>query len=256
MLSVAAKRFSSEAVKGSGPLYRQIAQVLRADIEAGIYPDGGTFPSETTLRHLFGVSRVTIRSALGLLQKEGLIERRRGSGTVVRNRTIHKILGKLVDFHHEAALLNREARSEVLSITTRPGSARERLALQLGRGELVVELKWLRYLDNVPVIHRVSAHPLDVMAGVTPAELKDGSLYAFLRRKRGINVQGGDEMIEPAIVDPEAARLLLIPPGTAVWRTHRIATDQTGRPVECCTHLIRPDYYKCSFRLRPAELTY
>jgi len=256
MLSVAPKRLSSATVKGSGPLYRQIAQALKADIEAGIYPDGGTFPSETTLRHLFGVSRVTIRSALGLLQKEGLIERRRGSGTVVRNRSIHKILGKLVDFHHEAALLNREAKSEVLSIITRPASTRERLALQLGQGELVVELKRLRYLDNVPVIYRISAHPLDVLAGVIPADLKDGSLYAYLRRERGINVQGGDEMIEPAVVEPEAARLLQISPGTAVWRTHRIAADQTGRPVECCVDLIRPDYYKCSFRLRPAELTY
>jgi LacI family transcriptional regulator len=69
------------------PKHREISRQLLAEIGMGKYGAGGRLPSETQLVQRFGVSRPTIGRALRDLQAEGLIERRAGSGTYVRNQT-------------------------------------------------------------------------------------------------------------------------------------------------------------------------
>lgn len=64
------------------PRYLQLADELRADVVRGAFPDG--FPTENALCTRFGCSRFTVREALRTLSGEGLIERKRGSGTVVQ----------------------------------------------------------------------------------------------------------------------------------------------------------------------------
>ncbi|MEJ5253069.1 MAG: GntR family transcriptional regulator [Chthonomonadetes bacterium] len=66
-------------------LYRQIYHTLKADIVSGHYPPGAQLPTETELMHRFGVSRVTVRHALALLQREGLVVRIPAKGTFVRH---------------------------------------------------------------------------------------------------------------------------------------------------------------------------
>jgi DNA-binding GntR family transcriptional regulator len=68
---------------GSEPRYAQVATELRAAINAGEYAKGDAVPTESVLCAHYGVSRFTVREALRRLQAEGLIRRRRGSGTVV-----------------------------------------------------------------------------------------------------------------------------------------------------------------------------
>ena len=66
-----------------GPRYRQVADALRASIEAGAYPVGAFLPPEVDLCAAFGISRHTAREALRRLAEAGLIQRRQGSGSQV-----------------------------------------------------------------------------------------------------------------------------------------------------------------------------
>ncbi len=66
------------------PLYYQLAEVLKERLEAGIWAAGDRFPSELELSQEFGVSRMVVRPALGLLVGDGNLERIKGSGTFVR----------------------------------------------------------------------------------------------------------------------------------------------------------------------------
>src|SRR5215207_7980937 len=68
----------------SSPKHREISRHLRGEIAAGRYAAGRRLPSEVQLVKQFGVSRPTVARALFDLQREGLIERRAGSGTYVR----------------------------------------------------------------------------------------------------------------------------------------------------------------------------
>lgn len=65
------------------PLYLQVAAIVRRNIERGIWPRGHQVPALESLVDTLGVSRATVRQAFGLLEREGLIHRSRGSGTYV-----------------------------------------------------------------------------------------------------------------------------------------------------------------------------
>ena len=67
------------------PKYLQVADILRKEIAEGIFRDGQTLMTEEELRQRFNVSRQTIRQAIALLEDDGLVDRRRGSGTYVRH---------------------------------------------------------------------------------------------------------------------------------------------------------------------------
>jgi GntR family transcriptional regulator len=65
--------------------YVDVADQLREEIRSGKYPVGKLFPTEAVLCKRFSISRFTARAALHLLTEQGLILRRRGSGTLVRS---------------------------------------------------------------------------------------------------------------------------------------------------------------------------
>jgi GntR family transcriptional regulator, N-acetylglucosamine utilization regulator len=68
---------------GRVPLYYQLGEILKQRIEAGGWEPGTLFPSERELEEHFGVSRAVVRPALSLVERDGVIYRRRGSGTYV-----------------------------------------------------------------------------------------------------------------------------------------------------------------------------
>lgn len=65
------------------PKYQQIADPLRQAIRSGEYGPGDRLPAESALMEQYGVARMTVRHALGVLQEEGLTESRKGSGVFV-----------------------------------------------------------------------------------------------------------------------------------------------------------------------------
>jgi len=67
------------------PKYLMVADTLRREIAEGKFRDGQALMTEEELRMHFGVSRQTIRQAIALLEDDGLVDRRRGSGTYVRH---------------------------------------------------------------------------------------------------------------------------------------------------------------------------
>lgn len=67
------------------PLYQQVADTLRGDIEGGVYAVGSSLPTEAQLCAQFNISRHTARDALRLLEQAGFVSRRRGAGTYVES---------------------------------------------------------------------------------------------------------------------------------------------------------------------------
>lgn len=68
------------------PLYLQVAAIFRRNIERGIWPCSEQVPALESLVDTLGVSRATVRQAFGMLEREGLIHRSRGSGTYVNDK--------------------------------------------------------------------------------------------------------------------------------------------------------------------------
>ncbi len=69
------------------PLYRQLAEILQGKIDAGEYPPGTKIPSEPELVKTYRIGRPTIRQALDLLVRSGVLEKKKGAGTYVREKS-------------------------------------------------------------------------------------------------------------------------------------------------------------------------
>src|SRR5579863_1888906 len=77
---------------GPMPLYHQLKQIVRSEIERGMYKPGDRLPSEPELIQRYGVSRITVRQALTELENEGVVVRRHGKGTYVAEQHIEQDL--------------------------------------------------------------------------------------------------------------------------------------------------------------------
>jgi GntR family transcriptional regulator len=84
-------------------LYEQIATTLRDEIERGGYEPSGKLPSEAELSERFGVSRVTVRLAIGKLVNDSLVERKQGKGTFATGKRLQHRLDALHGFYDSLA---------------------------------------------------------------------------------------------------------------------------------------------------------
>jgi GntR family transcriptional regulator len=122
------------------PRYRELADELRKDIASNAYDLDG-FPTESDLCKRFGVSRFTVREALRALQAEGLIARKRGSGTVIqsaaaRGGALHQPLSNIPEILQYA----RDTRAEFAALGE--GPLPHDIAAQVG---LVAGGRWTRF---------------------------------------------------------------------------------------------------------------
>ena len=157
--------------------YREIESWLRERTRTGV--PGTLLPSEAELAKQFDVSRMTARQAVQNLAQEGLVIRRRGSGTYIAENPIHRQGSVLFSFTEDMRQRGKSVRSRLLEATLRAATAAEAEALALGEGERVVSIERLRFADDLPLtIDRTVLRTN--CAGVLSADLENGSLHAAL----------------------------------------------------------------------------
>ncbi len=167
----------SEVGPTVGPRYLEIEWWLRERTRNSL--PGSLLPSEAELAAQFHVSRMTARQAVQNLAKEGLVNRRRGSGTYVAEHPLHRNGGVLFSFTEDMRRRGLAARSVLLDASLRPAVAAEAEALRLAEDQRVVSIERIRFADDKPLaIERVVL--LTSCAAVLSADLETGSLHEAL----------------------------------------------------------------------------
>lgn len=229
------------------PYYHQIKETLRSQIEAGHYAVGDLIPSEAELQRLFGVSRATIRHAIEGLVAEGLLDRKKGKGTLVAGPKIKEQLPRLVSFTEEIHSVGRVALTRVLSATHVVPPARIAQALQIGAGEKVLRVDRLRLVDGEPLV--ILASHMAPWVKLGPEDDFSGSLYAKLENDLHIQLGRADQVIESLRAPREYATLLGCEAGDPVLAFHRVTYTKDGRPVEYVDATYRGDRYQYAIQL-------
>ena len=131
------------------PLYYQLQEVLKEQIESGVWGTGEALPSEPELARRFGVSRVVVRQALAILEDDRQIVRIKGRGTFVAEPKLDARAGGL----SRSLLLPRpaEVAIEVLDVRTAHVEDSIRAELQAGAGEEVLRITSCLSLRGVPL---------------------------------------------------------------------------------------------------------
>jgi GntR family transcriptional regulator len=220
---------------GRGPAHAQIELALETAIERGRLSPGDRLPAERELAGRYGVSRMTLRQALGALEQRGRLERNKGryGGTFVAEAKL-ELAG--------TSALSDQLRGLGLAAGARVLAACERTARpdEAELGERVYSIERVRLANGEPVALERGAYSAEAFPGMLDGPL-EGSLYDLIRARYDDVPVRALERLEPALARPDEAAALEIEPGAAVMLVERTAYSATGRPVEHSRDVFRGD---------------
>lgn len=222
-------------------LHRQIYLVLKDSIWQGTYAPGAALPKEENLVQMFGVSRVTVRRALADLELEGLVQRRHGLGTFVREARTAGVNMNTLSFVDELRHTAQQTDVRVVSLESVLPPPGVRAFLQVPDGEQVVRAVRVRLAGAIPLMITEAWVPKDLGRGITVAALKRSPMYELLN-KRGVQLGRVVQEISAESADPHRADLLQCELSTALIRMSRIMHDAGGRPVMYVTAHLTPQH--------------
>lgn len=212
-------------------LHAQVRETIRARILDGSYPAHSQVPSESQMMEAFGVSRITIRQALGDLQKEGLIFKIAGKGSFVAKPKAFQNLSKLQGFGEAMGSSGYETFSQVLSVRTQRPSEVVMNRLRLRSGARVVEIQRLRYLNRAPISVDVSYFPEAIGERLAREDLARRDIFSILENDHGLTLTHADLQIEAISADESLARHLRIAESSPLLRIERL-THAGEQPVD------------------------
>jgi GntR family phosphonate transport system transcriptional regulator len=214
------------------PLWKSIADSLRADLGSGRYGPGDKLPTEAKLSARFDVNRHTVRRALADLAETGLVDPRRGSGVYVTERHTDYPVGRRTRFHTGIAAAGRDGKKRILGIDTRAADRAEAAALDLAPGAPVHVAHGLLLADATPIALFQSAFPGDRLPTL-PAVLKDTTSFTRALAACGVpDYTRRTTRLTATAAKPVQARQLRIAEGAPLLRSISINVDTRGRPVE------------------------
>lgn len=219
------------------PAHLRIEEWLAGLIDSGALAPDDRLPAEVEMAATLGVSRMTLRQALGSLGAKGLLVRKRGrwGGTFIARPTIEYDLSGLPGLVERMRRARAGAEATVVESATGAPSPAARASLRLDPGEQVYRVVRVRSANGVPVALEEASVPADVLPG-PPA----GPLHALLSG-HGHAPLSATEVLEPVTATAEQAALLDVPVGAPLLLVSRTAYDAGGRPVEHSADLLRPD---------------
>jgi DNA-binding GntR family transcriptional regulator len=223
------------------PLYHQLAEQLSAAIDSGTLQPGDSFENELSLAERLNLSRPTVRQAIAELVNRGLLVRRRGVGTTVAARAIHR-KAELTSLYDDLVRSGRQPITSVLQFSPNVTDSRaaERLGLDFDAPLLFIER--LRTTDTVPMAVLRNWLPMTKAANLTLEALNEHGLYDLLGQA-GIRPAIGQQMIGARRPSAKERKLLDLKVGDPLLTMSRIAFDADGNPVEFGDHCYRYDQY-------------
>ncbi len=207
--------------------YARIVAQIEQGIADGALAPGDRLPPERELAAAHGVSRMTVRQALQMLESRGLLRRSigRSGGSFVAQPKLERDLGTFSG-------LSEQLRRQGVAAGARVVSAQE------VDGAIVIVR--VRLADGEPFALERSSFPADRFAGLLDLDLT-GSLYDLLAEHFGAAPVRAVERIEPVIADADEAGALGLPAGAPLMLVDRTAYDDDGLVVETARDVFRGD---------------
>ena len=217
-------------VHGNGtPVYKRIQNTIRERIEASELKPGDLVASERELARTHGVSLMTARHALASLEREGIVERRRGAGTFVASPKIH--FNKLMSYSEQMSSRGLGPRSRVLAIKIIEQEQEVAARLRLAPASRMVRIERLRETSKAPLALETCYLPATEFSGLLNAPLGRTSLFATLSHDYGVDLAYADEEVDATEAEGNVAELLTVPQGTPLLRIRQVIYSTNGKPV-------------------------
>lgn len=207
----------------SAPMYEQIVQILTKEIMEHKYPEGGSIGTHEDLVERFGVSLITVRRAVLILQKEGLVVIRQGKGTFVRTKAVGDDLSRLTGVSN--LLKDKDPAPKVvvksIGLIKTPPYFDASLKKQLG--EECIRIVRAHMLDGVVYGFAKIYLPEEYGSLITQSDVENHTVYEIYQNKFGIKLGKGVQKIYADKATKTLSDAMGIAPNTPVLTIERKA---------------------------------
>lgn len=209
------------------PAYKRIQNAIRSNIETSVLRVGDAVPSERELAKLHKVSLMTARQALAGLEREGLVERRRGAGTFVSPPKIH--FNKLTSYTEHMSSRGLAPRTRVLTAKVVENEPEIAARLGLPSNSALVKIERLRLTDDEPFALEIGYLPARDFPSLENLPLNRVSLFSILQHHFGVKLAYADEEVDATAAVGSLAELLEISPGHPALRIRQVIYSTNGK---------------------------
>jgi GntR family transcriptional regulator len=231
-------------------LHSRIREELRERILSGAWQPHDRMPSESALMAQYGVSRITVRQALGDLESARMIFKVPGKGSFVTEAKPFQELGRLQGFAEAMGERGHETFNRVIRNETVPATDEVADRLRVAPGTPVTALQRVRYLGREPVSVDHTWLPLHLGARVAREDLAARDIFLIIENDCATPLGHADLALGAAVAGPEIAAHLGLPPGAPVLHIERLTHDRDGRPVDHEHLYCRSDSFQYRLRLQ------
>lgn len=239
------------------PVYTQLAERLKAQICRGEFKPGARIPSEQELIAATGLSRVTVRAALNMLTRDGMLIRRQGVGTFV-GHPIDQELSSVQTTPEVLLTLGMMPKVKVLSFATIVPPADVQAALRLRPRERVVLMKRLYNSGRTPIALVYVYLPLaleEYAQALKDERAPTETTYTILENNLGVTIKEARHVIKARHADSAVARALRVKARSPILVLERLAVAIDGRPLEYDVCHYHSERYTLSVTVPRRKLT-
>ncbi|HEX4501365.1 MAG TPA: GntR family transcriptional regulator [Scandinavium sp.] len=225
------------------PMYRQIADTLREQVQRGELKPGDALPTESALQEEFAVSRVTVRQALKQLTQEAIIESIQGSGSYVKAERVNYDIYQLTSFYEKLADRNVETHSDVKVFEAIDACQKLADTLHVAEGAKIWHVKRVRFIQQKPVTLEETWMPLSLFPDLT-WQVMENSKYHFIEQVKKMVIDRSEQEIVPIMPSEEAVTLLGLDPNQPILEKISRGFLSDGRVFEYSRNAFKSDDYK------------
>ena len=219
----------SERRRNGLPAYQKIQRAIRQRIETKQLKPGDAVSSERELARIHNVSLMTARHALATLEREGVVERRRGAGTFVAPPRIQ--FNKLMSYTEQMASRGLTPSSKVVAAKFVEDEPEIAARLGLAAASRMVKIERVRLTTDEPFAMETCYLPATGLEGLVEAPLGRGSLFATLEHDYGIELAYADEEVDATVAEGRVAQLLNLRAGAPLLRIRQVIYSSKNQAV-------------------------
>ena len=236
------------------PLYSYIEYLIRNMMIRGQLEPGERLPSEEKLAEQFGVSLVTIRTALSRLSDEGLIVRNRPKGTFVTDSLSASqpiiVSGGIYDIVSEAMRYDVQALGiDTLKVSETRNAREIRSFLKLSNEDSISVVRRVRLMKGTPVYFLENFIPPDFADKITVTKLTKKPLLKILKEEAGLALGRGEMFIQAVPAEHDVAEALRVQLFEPLILMQVYYWFQSGEPFEIVNLFMRSEYFKYKVEL-------
>ena len=217
--------------RANGPLYRQLADILREPIANGTYAVGGELPKEATIAEHFGVSLITVRQALRDLEADGLIRKRSAKPAVVTARNPSVNLSWNFKNFADMAAFTKDAQLKVKSYRKEKSPALQR-HFGMAKDEAGYCLRSILSVGKQKKAQITTYFPPDIGARFTRDDFTDVLIFRSVQKHLGLRLAVAHVTVRAEIADESLAADLIISSGDPILTVEMLYQSADQRNIE------------------------